>query len=180
MIARRLAVALGSLLVLDGCASAPPIRSADAGKSAFDGAVFKGTTVKVSAGTPGSERYRVYIPNATGDASMESVRHDAEQRAKDFCDRQGKVVEPVTETTTTPPYLLGNYPRIEMVFDCVDQLSAPTPAPAPALAPAPVPALPADSDPKYTKLVNLKKLLDTGVLTQAEFDREKAKILALP
>jgi Short C-terminal domain len=172
MFARRLAAALGLLLSVYGCASAPPIRPADAGKSAFEGAVFKGTTVKVSAGTPGSERYRVYIPNATGDASMESVRDDAAQRAKDFCHRQGKVVEPVTETTTTPPYLLGNYPRIEMVFDCVDQLSAPSPTPAPAL--------PADSDPKYTKLVNLKKLLDTGVLTQAEFDREKTKILALP
>lgn len=35
-------------------------------------------------------------------------------------------------------------------------------------------------DPKYIKLVNLKKLLDTGVITQAEFDREKAKILSQP
>jgi hypothetical protein len=176
MMVRRLAVALGSLLVLDGCAGPPPIRPADAGKSAFEGAVFKGTTVKLSTGTPGSELYRVYIPNATGDASMETVRNDAQQRAKDFCHQQGKLVEPVTETTTTPPYLLGNYPRIEMIFDCVDQLSPP----APAVATAPVPAIPGDSDPKYTKLVNLKKLLDTGVLTQAEFDREKAKILALP
>jgi hypothetical protein len=35
-------------------------------------------------------------------------------------------------------------------------------------------------DPTYIKLVDLKRLLDTGVITQAEFDREKAKILAEP
>jgi hypothetical protein len=39
---------------------------------------------------------------------------------------------------------------------------------------------PANEDPKYTKLVNLKKLLDGGVITQEEFDREKSKILNQP
>lgn len=38
----------------------------------------------------------------------------------------------------------------------------------------------ADEDPNYTKLVNLKKLLDSGVITKAEFDAEKAKILSRP
>lgn len=75
-------------------------------------------------------------------------------------------MESVIETTSDPPYILGNFPRIEIVFDCIDKPSA-------------LPAA-ANDDPKYTKLVNLKKLLDTGVITQAEFDREKAKILSQP
>jgi hypothetical protein len=155
-----------ALLGLAGCAGSPPIEPASTTKSAFEGAVYKGTTVTVAAGTPGNERYRVFIQGGSGFVSMASVRDDAEQRAKDFCDRKGRVMESLTETTSNPPYILGNFPRIEIVFDCVEKLTA---QPAPA-----------GEDPKYTKLVNLKKLLDTGVITQAEFDREKAKILSQP
>jgi hypothetical protein len=84
--------------------------------------------------------------------------------AKEFCDRKGKVMEWLTERTANPPYILGNFPRIEIVFDCIEKpLSSPT-----------------VDDPKYTKLVNLKRLLDNGVITQAEFDKEKANILSQP
>jgi membrane protease subunit (stomatin/prohibitin family) len=44
----------------------------------------------------------------------------------------------------------------------------------PQAAPAPAPA--ADEDP-MAKLTQLKSLLDQGVLTQAEFDFQKTKIL---
>ena len=47
-------------------------------------------------------------------------------------------------------------------------------AAAPA-APAPTAA---GDDEMVTKLTNLKGLLDSGVLTQAEFDAAKAKVLA--
>ena len=49
------------------------------------------------------------------------------------------------------------------------------PAPVPEQAAAPVAeAAPVDS---YGELVKLKELLDAGVLTQAEFDAQKQKIL---
>lgn len=56
-----------------------------------------------------------------------------------------------------------------------EQYAAPPP-PAP-MAPAPVaaPAAPTDS---YAELMKLKELLDAGVLTQAEFDEQKQKILS--
>ena len=149
-----------------GCAGSPPIQPASTSKSAFDGAVYKGTTVTVAMGTPGNERYRVFIQGGSGFVSMASVRDDAEQRAKDFCDRKGRAMESLTETTSNPPYIFGNFPRIEIVFDCIDK---PTAQPSPA-----------GEDPKYTKLVNLNKLLNAGVITQSEFDREKAKILSQP
>jgi hypothetical protein len=47
-------------------------------------------------------------------------------------------------------------------------------APAPA---APAPAAVGGED-MVTQLQNLKKLLDEGVLTQAEFDMQKQKVLA--
>jgi hypothetical protein len=167
----KAATALTSLasalsFLLSGCAVTSPIQPASSSKSAFEGAVFKGETVTVGPGTPGQEAYRVFIQGATGFVSMQAVRDDAEQRAKDFCDRKGKAMESIRETTATPPYILGNFPRIEIVFDCVDRPAAVGPT--------------AGDDPKYTKLVNLKKLLDAGVITQDEFDREKAKILDQP
>ena len=58
--------------------------------------------------------------------------------------------------------------------DAAEQGQPPAP---PAVAPAPVPAPEAGTD-MVTQLEALKKLLDEGVLTQAEFDTEKQKILA--
>ena len=60
----------------------------------------------------------------------------------------------------------GNFPRAQLVFECVGK------------------ALPVGSpqaeDVKFTKLSNLKKLLDSGALTQAEFEQEKRKLLSQP
>jgi hypothetical protein len=128
--------------------------------------VYKGETVTVSAGTPGSEAHRVFNQGATGFVSLQSVRHDTEQRAKDFCDRKGKAMESIRETDATPPYILGNFPRVEIVFDCVERPMVVGPA--------------TGDDPKHTKLINLKKLLDAHVITQDEFDREKTKIRDQP
>jgi hypothetical protein len=152
-------------LTLVGCAVTSPIQLASISKSAFEGAVYKGQTVNVNPGTPGNPTYRVFIQGATGFVSMQSVRDDAEQRATAFCDRKGKAMEAVTETTATPPYVLGNFPRIEIVFGCIDR-----PGSSSSVA----------SDDKYGKLATLKQLLDSGAITQDEFNQEKAKVLAQP
>jgi hypothetical protein len=147
-----------------GCAVTAPIQPAASNKSGFDGAVYKGTKVVVHEATLAREAYRVFQQGATGFVSIQSVRDDAEQRANDFCKRKtGGVMESLQETTANPPFILGNFPRVEIVFDCVQNVES---------------AAAAGDDPKYTKLVNLKKLLDDRVITQAEFDAEKAKILS--
>lgn len=156
---------LGALYVcwLAGCAVTAPIQPAASSKSGFDGAVYKGTEIKVHEATLGREAYRVFQQGATGFVSIQSVRDDAEQRATEFCKRKtGGVMESLQETTANPPFILGNFPRVEIVFECVPNVGS---------------AAAVGDDPKYTKLVNLKKLLDSGVITQAEFDAEKAKIL---
>ncbi|HEY4973281.1 MAG TPA: SHOCT domain-containing protein, partial [Steroidobacteraceae bacterium] len=63
-----------------------------------------------------------------------------------------------------PPYNAGNLPRVELVFECVDkaQLSAPAPNAA-----------------KSSKSAQLKKQLDDRILTEQEFERQRAKILAM-
>ena len=110
----------------------------------------------------GYDSYRIFIQGSSGFVPIQSVREEAEQRANEFCDRKGGVMQADTETTADPPYILGNFPRIEIVFDCT---------PSAEIAHT-------VTDTKFTKLTNLRKLLDNGTITQAEFDAEKAMILS--
>ena len=155
-----------SALLLASCAITSPIQLASSSKSAFDGAVYKGETVSTGTAAPGNESYRVFIQGSTGFVPIQAVRDDAEQRAKEYCGRKGKAMESLSETVAKPPYILGNWPRVEIVFDCVTVITQPSSS--------------SIDDPKFSKLVNLKKLLDSGVITQAEFEQEKGKILAQP
>ena len=151
------------VLALTACAVTAPIQPAADSKSGFDGTMYEGRIVTVGRATPGATQYRVFQQGASGVVSINSVREDAEKRAIDFCDRKDKAMEPVTETTSPPDAAPGNFPRVEIVFDCVDKASPPS-------------AVPTAAD-KDAMLQRLKNLLDTGVLTQAEYDREKAKLL---
>ncbi len=130
----------------------------------FRGRGLKGGVVTTGSGTPGADAYRVFVQGTTGFVSIQSVRDDAEQRAKEFCARKHQTMESLAETTAKPPHILGNFPRVEIVFDCVA-----VPDAQPAIA---------GDDSRYIQLRNLKKLLDGGI--QVEFDQEKAKILAQP
>ena len=80
-----------------------------------------------------------------------------------FCERKNKTMHGLTETAAKPPYILGNFPRIELVFECIEKAENGNNN------------LIVD---KYEKLKALKKLLDDDVLTKQEFEKEKTKILA--
>jgi hypothetical protein len=154
------------LFLVSGCADSPAIQPASSSKSKFELSAYHGETVTVRNTPPGVEEYRVFQEGSSGFVSIQSVRSDAEQRAMAFCDGTGKTMLSLRETTAKPPYILGNFPRVEIIFGCVDKDS--------------VGIATASDDPKYSKLVNLKKLLDSKVITQQEFDTEKAKILNAP
>ena len=144
-------------LLLSGCATSSPIRRASESQSAF------GTPPElIKHSYPSSDIYRIYHRAATGFVSVQSIRQAAEQRAEEFAKRQGKSFVVLGERISQPPYILGNFPRIEIVFALIDKGETPkTPAP---------------SD-RYSELERLKRLLDSGALTEDEFQREKAKIL---
>jgi hypothetical protein len=155
-----------ALTALAACASAPSIQPANSSRSAFEGTAYAGATATVNSATPGNTEFRVFRQGGTGFVPIQSVRTDAEQGASEYCERKGKVMNPLRETVAKPPYLLGNLPRIEIVFECVEK---------PQVASMAMP-----EDAKYAKLVTLKKLLDSGALTQEEFEREKGKFLRQP
>lgn len=152
--------------VLLGCASSPPVQLAANSKSQFEGAVYAGDTSQLEQATPGAEVYRAFYQGGSGFVSLSNVRETVEEMATRHCARQGKAVRPLQETTSRPPHILGNFPRVEWLFECT--------SPHPSNAP------PAESSDKFGQLERLKKLLDNGTLTQQEFEREKAKILGAP
>lgn len=159
-------IAISMAIVLVACGQTSAIQATDKSQSRFANAVFKGETVVLSQPTEGKEQFRLFQQGATGYISLQSVRDDVELRAVQFCERKGQSMNALQETTSTPPHILGNFPRAELVFECVAKT-------APAGGPQ-------AEDVKFTKLGNLKKLLDSGALTQAEFEREKKKVLSQP
>jgi hypothetical protein len=162
----KAAVATSIAMGIVGCGQTSAIQATDKSKSHFAGAAFKGETVVLSEPTKGNEQFRLFQQGATGYVSLQSVRDDVELRAVQFCERKGQSMNALQETTSTPPHILGNFPRAELVFECIAKA-------APAGSPQ-------AEDVKFTKLGNLKKLLDSGALTQAEFEQEKKKVLSQP
>jgi hypothetical protein len=49
---------------------------------------------------------------------MGNLRADALRDAAAHCRAQGKAVTVVEERQSDPPYILGNYPRIDLTFRC--------------------------------------------------------------
>jgi Short C-terminal domain len=149
--------------VLLGCASNPPVQPVASSKSQFDGAVYRGESTQLDKPTPGAEVYRAFYQGGSGFVSISSVRETVEEMATKHCTRKGKISRPLEETISKPPYVLGNFPRVEWLFECVDQVRANAPASV--------------GIDKLGQIERLKKLLDSGALTQQEYDREKAAIL---
>lgn len=66
----------------------------------------------------------------------------------------------------------------EQIAELQAQQQYAPPPPQYAPPPAAAPAATAGSDDMVAQLTNLKSLLDQGILTQAEFDMQKQKLLA--
>lgn len=150
---------------LCGCASNPPVQPVANSKSQFEGAVFGGDTSELGKPTQGAEVYRAFYQGGSGFVSVSSVRETVEEMAAKHCARQGMTARLLQETTSKPPHVLGNFPRVEMLFECAGAVPA---ASSKKLA-----------GDKLGQIERLKKLLDSGALTQQEYEREKTKILGL-
>jgi len=154
---------LTMVMFLWGCSMQPIVKKVSESKSGFDGAFYQGETEVTSKDSPNSEQYRIFSQAATGYVALNSIKEDAEQRAKNFCSENNKAMKTIKIQTSKPPHLIGNYPRAEITFVCIDKPNITAPS--------------TFDDVLYTKLNNLKKLLDNGVITKEEFEKEKAKIL---
>lgn len=73
----------------------------------------------------GGDAYMVSRQAATGFPGLGNLKAEALQEANQFCTSQQKAMEVIQTTETSPPYLLGNYPRAEVQFRCAPKSSAP-------------------------------------------------------
>lgn len=163
-----LPVSLLLVVALSGCGVTIPVLPATSSKSQFEGATYSGVIVDVDKAILGAELFRAFQQGSTGFVPVSGVRGEVEQLATNFCSRKGKVVRLVQETTSPNLILPGNFPRVEWLFECAEDLRKPAAA-----------VLTSEGD-RLSQLERLKRLFDNGTLTQKEFDEQKARILGGP
>ena len=69
----------------------------------------------------GSDTYFISKQAATGFTGLGSLRGDAMREAYAQCSKSGKSVQVTDTQDSKPPYLLGNFPRVDITFRCVAQ-----------------------------------------------------------
>jgi hypothetical protein len=107
------------LILVVACTKASTIQPASTSKSEFEDAVYSGETAQISKPTLGEDQYRIFHQAATGFISVQTIRESAEKRATEFCGRENRRLKVIQETASTPPHVLGNWPRIELIFECL-------------------------------------------------------------
>ena len=163
---------------LSGCAVTGEIVPARTSKSAFDDSVYSGETTDFNQKSITGEEFRLFKQGAHGGTSPLTIRGEIERSASDFCNAKGKDLRLLRQIASTPPYLLGNFPKVELVFECVELKHPIDENTSVKVVPA-TPSATGTRD-KYNDLARLKKLLDDGTVTHQEFQREKDKILGSP
>jgi hypothetical protein len=81
-------------------------------------AVLVGCASNSGVVATGAGTYMVSRQAATGFAGLGKLKAEALREAGDFCREGGKTVQLLKSTESEPPYVLGNYPRVEIEFTC--------------------------------------------------------------
>jgi hypothetical protein len=161
----RIVLLIFVALVIGACAVSSTIEEGNNGKSQFDKAlIYDGERKQIQPPLPGIDTHRIFHQGSTGFTPVSALRNSAMDRVVEFCKLKGQKPYLIEETTSKPPHILGNWPRIEIVFSCV--------------AVEPKQAGGTDNQDKYDRLRKLKLLLDDGAISQEEYEREKQKLLA--
>ena len=69
---------------------------------------------------PDKDIYRAYKQAKTGFKSIEKVRETVQDKIAAFAKKQGKSFVILGQRNSKPPYLVGNYQRVEIVFALTD------------------------------------------------------------
>lgn len=153
------------IVIFNGCSVKSEIKKASESKSHFDNAIYTGQKdfYKNSEKIEG-EQYRIFHQASSGFAGTSAVRNSAMARASEFCKNINTKYEviKISEHTGQPPYILGNFPKIEIIFVCQEKEEDNNMN---------------NHEEKYKNLEKIKKLYDNGILTEDEYLKEKEKLL---
>jgi hypothetical protein len=132
----------------------------------------------------GQDTFMISKQSSTGFHSASSVKAELFAEANTYCIGQGKMLQPVSDNGVdgVPGRSFAN---AELMFRCLvagdSALGRPTRTAVPNVRieqinksePSSVPS----NEDTYTKLIKLKSLLDSKVITQEEFDEQKRRSL---
>ena len=113
------AAAVAAAALLSSCVGAPTIQPAATSKSHFEGDDYPGETITLNRPTPGEESYRVFEQARTGMVTLQAMRSGAEEKARAYCNGKGRAMHGLVETAARPPYIQGNFARVELIFECI-------------------------------------------------------------
>ena len=67
----------------------------------------------------GPDTYFVSKQAATGFSGMGTLKAEAFGEAGQFCTSKGKTFQIMTQKDAEPPFILGNFPKVEITFRCL-------------------------------------------------------------
>jgi hypothetical protein len=105
-----------ALAFSSGCAYETPVQRYSESRSKF-----RKPPELMSHNYPDRDVYRIFQQGATGFTPLAAIREDLEQQAERFCARQGKGMMVLGANYSKPPYILGNFPRMELIFAAVEK-----------------------------------------------------------
>jgi len=68
----------------------------------------------------GPDTFMISKQAATGFTGLGNLKAEVMKEGNNYCHAQSKEFEIVNTWESSPPYLLGNYPRVEIHFMCLD------------------------------------------------------------
>jgi len=68
----------------------------------------------------GQDTFMITRQAATGFSGLGNLKVEAWEEANEFCIEQGKCLQVVNTRKSQPPYILGNFPRVEIQFKCLN------------------------------------------------------------
>lgn len=71
----------------------------------------------------GQNTFMVSHQAATGFLGLADIKAKAIKEANQYCASQGKSLQIINTSESKPPYILANYPRVEVQFKCLDESS---------------------------------------------------------
>ena len=135
----------------------------------------------------GKDTFMVSRQAATGFSGSGILKAEAFQEATRHCEQSGKFLQVINTFEASPPYILANFPKAEIQFMCLTSADRELGRPK-LVVPAETaleikdirtsPIQSTKSKDIYAELLKLDDLRKKGILTEAEFDAEKKKLLA--
>ena len=89
--------------------------------STFLSCVLTGCAADSGVVALGNDSFMISKQAVTGFPGTGKIKSEALNEAAAECQRRGKAAKVMEILENEPPYILGNYPNVQVTFDCVEE-----------------------------------------------------------